>query len=73
MDPSHADTLRQLSTLSAHELSIIRISEPLSANAIDAHKRSSDASADAFDNPTPASLAADLAHYKVSFFAGRVR
>ena len=55
----------QLSKLNANGLSIIRLSEPISlTDAPDAPKRSSDASADAFENPSPASLAADLAHYK---------
>lgn len=52
-------------------LAIIRISEPITS-ALDIaelkrspSKRTSDASADALDNPTPASLEADLTHYKV--------
>jgi len=49
-----------------HELSIIKLSEPISGSLkAPFSERISDASADAFENPTPASLEADLAHYKV--------
>lgn len=51
---------------SEYELSIIKISEPISrGNGHLDRPRRSDASTDAFDNPTPASLEADLTHYKV--------
>lgn len=55
-----------------HEFSIIKISEPISS-AIDKSSatRTSDVSTDNFDNPTPASLEADLAHYKVYFLRYR--
>lgn len=53
------------------QLAILRISEPI-ASASDVEvpnrspsKRSSDVSADPYENPTPASLEADLTHYKV--------
>ncbi|WEW57480.1 hypothetical protein PRK78_002947 [Emydomyces testavorans] len=60
------------------ELSIIKISEPIasSADLIDVDKgnqttpskqRTSDVSTDAFENPSPASLEADLSHYKELF------
>lgn len=53
-----------LAELQSQELSIIRLSEPISASNAP-HERTSDVSAsDAFDNPSPASLAADLSHYK---------
>ncbi|EEH41908.2 hypothetical protein PAAG_03829 [Paracoccidioides lutzii Pb01] len=54
-------------------LSILKISEPISStidSAISSQspsKRRSDVSTDAFDNPTPASLEADLTHYKELF------
>ena len=66
MAQTHAEIQRSLAQLQSDELSIIRLAEPISsASACDASKRGSDASADAFDNPTPASLAADLTNYKV--------
>lgn len=47
-------------------LSIIRLSEPLSGTLKGSSgEGSSDVSAQVFDNPTPAILEADLAHYKV--------
>ena len=68
-DASHA-----LASLAAHQeqpLSLIRLSEPLSAPQ--SSTRISDASNSALDNPTPASLEADLSHYKVgSTFNARV-
>jgi hypothetical protein len=50
-----------------YEFSIIKISEPISS-AVDKSSaiRTSDVS-DNFENPTPASLEADLTHYKVRF------
>jgi hypothetical protein len=50
-----------LAELQSRELSIIRLSEPLSS--ADPAKRSSDAS-DELENPSPSTLAADLEHYK---------
>ena len=69
-----AKVLRSLDDLqSGHEMTIIRISEPISsalqnaeaagANAV----RTSDVSNSSLDTPTPASLEADLAHYKELF------
>jgi len=49
-------------------LAIIRISEPISTvggSYPSPSKRSSDVSVSNLDNPTPASLEADLSHYKV--------
>ena len=61
-----ADVAKQISAIRLEEFSIIRLSEPIfTSTAPTAPKRSSDASADADENPTPASLAADLAHYRV--------
>jgi hypothetical protein len=55
-----------LQTQSSHELSIIKLGEPLAAPLKNqSGDRRSDVSADVFDNPTPASLEADLEHYKV--------
>ncbi|KAJ5124182.1 uncharacterized protein N7515_008007 [Penicillium bovifimosum] len=52
-------------------LAIIRISEPISAEVGGSYpspsKRSSDVSVSNFDDPTPASLEADLSHYKELF------
>lgn len=61
------DIIAQLKRLQEEELSIIRLSEPISiANAPSALNRESDVSSDAFENPSPASLAADLEHYKAN-------
>lgn len=66
MAQSSQEVLAELSELRRQGLSIIRLSEPISAaNAPDVPKRTSDVSSDAFENPSPASLAADLSHYKV--------
>lgn len=50
-------------------LAIIRISDPISTEVGGSYpspsKRSSDVSVSNFDDPTPASLEADLSHYKV--------
>ncbi|MCJ1421231.1 hypothetical protein MMC32_007593 [Xylographa parallela] len=65
---SYEEIIYALSELQSQELSIIRLSEPISAaNAPDAPKRTSDVSSDAFEDPSPASLAADLGHYKELF------
>ena len=67
MYQSNEEVAGQLSKLSSKELSIIRLSEPISvSSAPNPIKRNSDVSADAFENPSAASLAADLAHYKAS-------
>ena len=67
MANSHQKILEEIHDIqSNHELSIIKLGEPLAAplkNQIG--DRRSDVSADVFDNPTPASLEADLEHYKV--------
>ncbi|KAF7561437.1 hypothetical protein G7046_g2711 [Stylonectria norvegica] len=53
---------------STQEVSIIRISEPISSSTPqDARQRTSDVSNSSLDAPTPASLEADLAHYKELF------
>ena len=57
------NTIQGLRALQEEPLSIIRLSEPISARAIS--NRTSDVSEAAFDNPSPASLEADLSHYKV--------
>ena len=62
MDEAHEEAIAALAELQNHQLSIIRLSEPISAT--NTTKRSSDVSADTFENPSPASLAADLTHYK---------
>ncbi|KAL9636567.1 MAG: hypothetical protein Q9164_002740 [Protoblastenia rupestris] len=54
-----------LRALQEPSLSIIRLSEPISAAPTS--QRSSDVSSSAFDNPSPASLEADLSHYKELF------
>lgn len=60
------ETLDQLQ--STNEISIIKISEPISSSVSqDARHRISDASNVSFDAPTPASLEADLTHYKELF------
>lgn len=50
-------------------LAIVRISEPISAEVGGSYpspsRRTSDISVSNFDDPTPASLEADLSHYKV--------
>lgn len=68
MAPSHEKVLRDLlKSQSSYEFSILKLSEPI-AGALkkDSSDRISDAS-DVFENPSPASLEADLAHYKVSY------
>lgn len=53
---------------SKHEISIIKLSEPISRSfSEDARQRTSDASNASLDAPTPASLDADLQHYKELF------
>lgn len=51
-------------------LTIVRISEPISTDVGSAYaspsRRGSDVSTSNLENPTPASLEADLSHYKVS-------
>jgi len=69
MAPSHEAALQSLlKSQSSYELSILKLSEPISGNLKQTSgERTSDVSADVFENPTPASLEADLAHYKELF------
>ncbi|PBP28419.1 hypothetical protein BUE80_DR000561 [Diplocarpon rosae] len=69
MAQSHEEILKViLEAQNGHGLSIIKLSEPVSGQLKQkAGERTSDVSADVFDNPTPASLQADLAHYKELF------
>ena len=72
MADNHDELLSTLRTLQSQDLSIIRLSEPLAlpqTQSSPAQKRSSDVSVctDLFENPSPASLAADLSHYKELF------
>ncbi|KAK2629625.1 hypothetical protein QTJ16_000445 [Diplocarpon rosae] len=69
MAQSHEEILKViLGAQKGHGLSIIKLSEPISGQLMQkAGDRTSDVSADVFDNPTPASLQADLAHYKELF------
>ncbi|KAL1959644.1 hypothetical protein VTO42DRAFT_1679 [Malbranchea cinnamomea] len=67
---SAQEAIKQLKELDDQnqELSILKISEPVVASSSQSpSKRSSDVSTDTFDNPTPASLEADLTHYKELF------
>lgn len=61
------DVLKQIEAIQdSHELSIIKLSEPISALSVKPGlQRQSDISAQADDNSSPASLEADLTHYKV--------
>jgi len=71
MDRKKAEqVLAQLEGLQAdHEISILRLSEPISSAIAQSSTsvRTSDASTSSLDTPTPASLEADLAHYKELF------
>ena len=57
------EVLAKLESLQEQPLSIIRLSEPIFTPQ--SSTRTSDASNSTLDNPTPASLEADLSHYKV--------
>ena len=57
------NAIQGLRAFQSTPLSLIRLSEPIGASATST--RSSDASALGFDNPSLASLEADLTHYKV--------
>jgi hypothetical protein len=65
MDSKPSETLNALTTLQPQNLSIIRLSEPISASQTST--RTSNVSNSAFENPSPASLEADLSHYKELF------
>ena len=65
MVADYEETVDKLTEVQNRELSIIRLSEPILAAAPSVPKRSSDASTDGAENPSPASLAADLSHYRV--------
>ncbi len=67
MAQSHSEVLQALlDAQNSNELSIIKLSEPISGPLKpNAGERTSDVSAEVFEKPTPASLEADLAHYKV--------
>lgn len=70
MDANEVDSvLKGVQELEANrELSIIRLSEPISSeDSQDARQRTSDVSNTSTDTPTPASLEADLQHYKELF------
>ena len=69
MPQSHQQVLELLlESQRSHEFSILKISEPISGPSKQISKeRASDVSADIFENPSPASLEADLAHYKACF------
>lgn len=70
MDYKKTDkVVRKLEQLqSQHEISIIKLSEPISTpSPQDARQRNSDASNVSLDATTPASLEADLTHYKELF------
>ncbi|KAL6858052.1 hypothetical protein ACO1O0_005499 [Amphichorda felina] len=66
-----AKVLQSLGDLQSHQISIIKLSEPISSTAsqddASRQQRTSDASNASLDAPTPASLDADLAHYKELF------
>ncbi|CAG9995755.1 unnamed protein product [Clonostachys byssicola] len=64
-----AKVLRQVEDLQAsQDVNIIKLSEPISSSVPqDGRLRNSDASSASLDAPTPASLDADLAHYKELF------
>ena len=66
MAQDFSDVLERLHRVQgSHSLSILKLSEPISAGLDNNGTYSSDVSADSLENPTPASLEADLAHYKV--------
>jgi hypothetical protein len=67
MARSHERVLQEiLESQNGRELSIIKLSEPVGGSVQqNAGERTSDVSAEGLENPTPASLEADLAHYKV--------
>lgn len=71
MASANDDVLQRIKAIQdSHEFSIIKLSEPISAIPIKSgEQRQSDISTDAVDSASPASLEADLSHYKVSEFS----
>jgi hypothetical protein len=67
MAQSHEDVLETLlESQNSYQFSILKLSEPIAGPLKkNIGERTSDVSADVFENPTPASLEADLTHYKV--------
>jgi hypothetical protein len=67
MARSHEDLLEALlKSQNSYEFSILKLSEPIAGPwKKNSGERTSDVSTDVFANPSPASLEADLAHYKV--------
>jgi len=65
MAQSYEEILENLlESQNSHELSIVKLSEPISGPLKQSGERTSDVS-ETSENPSPASLEADLAHYKV--------
>ncbi|KAL1887888.1 hypothetical protein Cpir12675_006375 [Ceratocystis pirilliformis] len=63
-----SEILHELEQLQNQSLSILKLSEPITASALtSSSNRRSDASSTSFDAPTPSSLEADLAHYRELF------
>lgn len=66
----HATIVAELhSQQQTHPLSILKLAEPIvtsTQNAVSPSKRASDISNSEIENPTPASLEADLLHYRVT-------
>ncbi|KAJ2895412.1 putative 60s ribosomal protein l37 protein [Zalerion maritima] len=71
MERKPEDVLQKLRSLQKkHEVSVIKLSEPISSaepSNNDTNQRTSDASNTSLDGVTPASLQADLTHYKELF------
>ncbi|KAI9668330.1 MAG: hypothetical protein M1829_005534 [Trizodia sp. TS-e1964] len=71
MENDSKDILHKLSNIkNEYSLSILTLAEPILASASRAPtngSRTSDISSDAYDNPSPESLEADLSHYKELF------
>jgi hypothetical protein len=65
MEAKYQRALEDLALLQNEDLSILRLAEPVSSAVSEAQKRTSDASTDGNENPSPASLSEDLNHYKV--------
>jgi hypothetical protein len=69
MAQSHENVLEALmESQGSYEFSFLKLSEPIAGPLKkQPGERTSDISKDAFENPSPASLEADLAHYKVAY------